>query len=124
MSDKLVVTTKEKYTELVMQNGARASDFLNFYAEHFRTHAGCEKVYMLVDVRGRLAILGLAEFRAILDLMHENQIMMMDMHVVTNDDARPMIGEMIKALCEESISKINTFFYRDKDEVEHILARL
>ncbi|WP_417820569.1 hypothetical protein [Terasakiella sp.] len=122
MSVKLIVTAEEKYTQLVMLEGARACDFLDFYAAHFRSNAGCENVRVLVDVRGRPAVMGLAEFRSVLDLMHKNRISTLDMHIVSDDNARPMLGDLVNVLCEESVAKIRTFFYREKEEAEHVLA--
>lgn len=122
MSVKLIVTAEEKYTQLVMLEGARACDFLDFYAAHFRSNAGREVVRLLIDVRGQLSVMGLAEFRSVLDLMHKNKISTLDMHIVSDDKARPMLGDLVNVICEESVAKIHTFFYREKEDAEHVLA--
>ncbi len=122
MSVKLIVTAEEKYTQLVMLEGARARDFVDFYTTHLKSNAGCQNVRLLIDVRGRPAVMGLAEFRTVLDLMYENRISTVDMHIVSDDNARPMLGDLVNVLCEESVAKIRTFFYRKKEDAEHVLA--
>jgi len=111
MRSRLKTQDKGKYYLVRMGDDTKADDFLDFYRETFLRVKGTPLVEFLIDVTGQSAVMGPNEFRWVLEHADACDIKEIHMHVVSDDPARPLIGDMVAAMCEGFQTDIRLFFY-------------
>jgi len=116
MRSRLETQDKGKYYLVRMGDDAVAEDFLHFYRETFLRVKGTRLLEFLIDVTGQAAVMGPDEFRSVLHHADECEIREIHMHVVSDDAARPLIGDMVAAMCEGFKADIRLFFYPTFEE--------
>lgn len=116
MQAKLETINKGRYYLLRMGDDTQAEDFLRFYSITFMGHKNAPLLEFLIDVTGQPAVMGPDEFRNVLHHADECNIREIHMHIVSDDPARPLIGDMVAAMCEGFVTNIRLFFYPTFEE--------
>lgn len=116
MRSRLKTQDRGKYYLVRMGEDADAEDFLRFYHETFLRVKGTRLLEFLIDVTGQVAVMGPDEFRWVLQHADACDIREIHMHVVSDDPARPLIGDMVTAMCEGFKTDIRLFFYPTFEE--------
>ncbi len=111
MPGKLKVQDKGAYFQVTAEGDVSREHLIAVYYDLFHQHKGADDLYILIDIRKHPSVLGMEDFVIILNDADSCKIKRVHITVVSKDQARPVIGEMLIALSKNFDVEVDIQFF-------------